>query len=106
MKKFEKRLILWIFCGRIKENSGGKNMAINVKSEIGRLQTVLLHRPGSELEQLAPNSMARLLFDDIPYLRGAQAEHDCFADVLRERGVKVLYLSELMAQTISRSTFQ
>ena len=45
-------------------------MAINVKSEIGRLQTVLLHRPGSELEQLAPNSMARLLFDDIPYLRG------------------------------------
>ena len=79
-------------------------MAINVKSEIGRLQTVLLHRPGSELEQLAPNSMARLLFDDIPYLRGAQAEHDCFADVLRERGVKVLYLSELMAQTISRSS--
>ena len=79
-------------------------MAINVKSEIGRLQTVLLHRPGSQLEQLAPNSMARLLFDDIPYLRGAQTEHDCFADVLRERGVKVLYLSELMAQTISRSS--
>ena len=78
-------------------------MAINVKSEIGRLQTVLLHRPGSELEQLAPNSMARLLFDDIPYLRGAQTEHDCFADVLRERGAKVLYLSELMAQTIARS---
>ena len=46
-------------------------MAIDVKSEIGQLRTVLLHRPGSELEQLAPNSMERLLFDDIPYLQGA-----------------------------------
>ena len=78
-------------------------MAIEVKSEIGRLRTVLLHRPGSELEQLAPNSMARLLFDDIPYLQGAQSEHDCFADVLRKHGVRVLYLSELMAETLAQS---
>ena len=78
-------------------------MAIEVKSEISRLRTVLLHRPGSELEQLAPNSMARLLFDDIPYLQGAQSEHDCFADVLREHGVRVLYLSELMAETLAQS---
>ncbi len=78
-------------------------MAIEVKSETGRLRTVLLHRPGSELEQLAPNSMARLLFDDIPYLQGAQSEHDCFADVLREHDVRVLYLSELMAETLAQS---
>ena len=78
-------------------------MAIDVKSEIGQLHTVLLHRPGSELEQLAPNSMERLLFDDIPYLQGAQTEHDCFADVLRKQGVRVLYLSELTAQTLSQS---
>ena len=78
-------------------------MAIDVKSEIGQLRTVLLHRPGSELEQLAPTSMERLLFDDIPYLQGAQTEHDCFADVLRKQGVRVLYLSELTAQTLSQS---
>ncbi len=78
-------------------------MAINVKSEIGALKKVLLHRPGSELEQLVPNSMERLLFDDIPYLQGAQAEHDCFAQTLREQGVKVEYLSELTAQTLAQS---
>ena len=78
-------------------------MAIHIQSEITQLRTVLLHRPGSELEQLAPNSMARLLFDDIPYLRGAQTEHDAFADVLRAQGVQVLYLSELTAQTLAQS---
>ncbi len=78
-------------------------MAIHIQSEITQLRTVLLHRPGSELEQLAPNSMARLLFDDIPYLRGAQTEHDAFANVLRAQGVQVFYLSELTAQTLAQS---
>lgn len=75
-------------------------MAISVKSEIKPLKKVLLHRPGSELEQLVPNSMERLLFDDIPYLRGAQAEHDAFAQTLRDNGVEVVYLAELTAQTL------
>lgn len=51
-------------------------MAIDVRSEVRPLKKVLLQRPGRELEQLVPNSMERLLFDDIPYLRGAQTEHD------------------------------
>ena len=78
-------------------------MAIDVRSEIQPLKKVLLHRPGCELEQLVPNSMERLLFDDIPYLRGAQSEHDSFANVLRDHGVEVVYLSELTAQTLSQS---
>ena len=78
-------------------------MAIAVKSEIQQLKKVLLHRPGSELEQLVPNSMERLLFDDIPYLQGAQAEHDAFADTLRKNGVEVVYLADLTAQTLSQS---
>lgn len=78
-------------------------MAISVKSEIKPLKKVLLHRPGSELEQLVPNSMERLLFDDIPYLRGAQAEHDAFAQTLRSCGVEVVYLAELTAQTLSQN---
>ena len=78
-------------------------MSINVKSEIRPLKKVLLQRPGSELEQLVPNSLQQLLFDDIPYLQGAQAEHDCFARTLREHGVEVVYLTELTAQTLSQS---
>ena len=70
-------------------------------SEIGRLKTVMLHRPGRELENLMPEYLERLLFDDIPYLKAAQAEHDAFAQCLRENGVEVLYLADLVAETIA-----
>lgn len=73
---------------------------INIKSEIGKLKTVILHRPGKELEGLTPEYLERLLFDDIPYLEKAQEEHDKFADVLRENGVEVLYLDELAAESL------
>lgn len=75
-------------------------MAIHVTSEIAPLKEVLLHRPGRELEHLIPDALERLLFDDIPYLAAAQREHDVFARTLREQGVTVLYLEELMAQTL------
>ncbi len=75
-------------------------MGICVKSEIGPLKKVLLHRPGKELEQLVPEELERLLFDDIPYLALAQAEHDTFADILRSQGAEVVYLEELMAETL------
>lgn len=79
-------------------------VAIQVKSEVGTLKRVLLHRPGLELEQLVPNSLETLLFDDIPYLQGAQTEHDRFAQILRENGVEVSYLSELAAETIAQDS--
>ncbi|MDO5491176.1 MAG: arginine deiminase [Bacillota bacterium] len=60
-------------------------------SEIGKLNKVLLHRLGGEVEGLVPDNFERLLFDDIPYLKVAQREHDIFADVLRENGVEVIY---------------
>ena len=71
-----------------------------VNSEIGRLRKVLLHRPGEEIENLTPELMERLLFDDIPYLKVAREEHDEFARVLKENGVEVFYVEELMAETI------
>ena len=74
---------------------------INVKNEIGKLRRVLLHRPGLELEQLSPASLADLLFDDIPYLEVAQQEHDEFANTLRENDVEVLYLADLAAQALA-----
>lgn len=73
---------------------------IHVFSEIGPLKTVLLHRPGKELENLAPAYLKRMLIDDIPYLRIAQQEHDYFAQVLRHAGVRVLYLEDLLAAAL------
>jgi arginine deiminase len=73
---------------------------INVTSEIGRLKKVLLHRPGEELENLMPDYLDRLLFDDIPYLKIAQEEHDVFAKVLKDNGVDVVYVEELLKESI------
>lgn len=73
---------------------------INVYSEIGKLKTVLVHRPGSELENLMPDYLERLLFDDIPYLEQAQVEHDAFTDVLRNKDIEVLYLEDLAAEAL------
>ena len=64
---------------------------INNYSKIGKLNKVLLHRIGDEIEGLVPDNFERLLFDDIPYLKVAQQEHDKFADVLRENDVEVIY---------------
>ena len=75
-------------------------MKINVFSEIGKLKTVLLHRPGKELENLTPDLLERLLFDDIPYLKVAQEEHDAFADTLRENGVEVLYIKDMVIEAL------
>ena len=76
-------------------------MPICVRSETGTLEQVLLHRPGAELEQLGPGELERLLFDDIPYLQAAQQEHDAFAEMLRHNVTQVLYLEELMTQTLA-----
>ena len=78
-------------------------MAIQVKSEIGRLKKVMLHRPGKELEHLVPGDLERLLFDDIPYLKAAQNEHDLFAGILREQGAEVAYLEELTAEVLKNN---
>ena len=69
-------------------------------SEVGRLRTVMLHRPGNELKRLTPRNNDRLLFDGIPWVARAQEEHDAFADALRARDVEVLYLTELLTETL------
>ena len=74
---------------------------IHITSEIGKLKVVVLHRPGEELENLTPDYLTDLLFDDIPYLKKAQEEHDAFAQVLRERGIEVLYLDQLATEALA-----
>lgn len=72
----------------------------HVTSEIGKLTSVVLKRPGKEIENLTPNTMRRLLFDDIPYLKVMQEEHDAFAQILRDNGSEVLYLEDLTAESL------
>jgi arginine deiminase len=71
-----------------------------VGSEVGPLRTVVLHRPGNELRRLTPRNSDELLFDGVPWVDRAQEEHDRFAQTLRDRGVEVLYLRELLAETL------
>ena len=75
---------------------------LGADSEVGRLRTVMLHRPGHELSRLTPRNNDRLLFDGIPWVGRAQDEHDAFAEALRDRGVEVLYLTELLTETLTR----
>ncbi|MDO4787145.1 MAG: arginine deiminase family protein, partial [Fretibacterium sp.] len=73
---------------------------IQVFSEIGRLKQVILHRPGNELCNISPDLMTDFLFDEVPFLRGAIAEHDAFAAKLRDCGAEVIYLEDLASEAI------
>ncbi|MGY2078627.1 arginine deiminase [Modestobacter sp. SYSU DS0657] len=73
----------------------------SVTSEVGRLRTVLLHRPGAELRRLTPRNNDELLFDGVPWVARAQEEHDAFAAALTERGVEVLHLHRLLTEVMA-----
>lgn len=81
-------------------------MNINVTSEIGNLKAVLLHRPGKELEKLTPDLLESLLFDDIPWLKAMQNEHDEFAEILRTRGTSVYYVEKLLADILESESIK
>ena len=69
-------------------------------SEAGWLRTVLVHRPGAELKRISPRSRGRLLFDRLPWVARAQEEHDAFTQILRDHGVEVLYVTELLQDAL------
>src|SRR5688572_32789469 len=71
-----------------------------VDSEVSPLRTVLLHRPGAELARLTPRNNDSLLFDGVPWVGRAQEEHDAFAQALRDHDVEVLYLMDLLAESL------
>ncbi|MFC5062752.1 arginine deiminase [Actinomycetospora atypica] len=75
-------------------------MTPRVDTEVGPLRTVVLHRPGPELQRLTPRNADRLLFDGIPWVERAQLEHDRFAATLRSHGVEVLLLTDLLVEAL------
>ncbi|HEY5517275.1 MAG TPA: arginine deiminase [Coriobacteriia bacterium] len=74
-----------------------------VHSEVGRLRKVLMHRPGVCMQRLTPDNREEFLFDDVVWVERAQREHDSLTAVLRDRGVEVLYLQELLEETLRLS---
>ncbi|WP_126994197.1 arginine deiminase [Thermosipho globiformans] len=77
-------------------------MKVNVYSEVKKLKIVLLHRPGLELENIEPDLLEELLFEDIPYLKKAQQEHDYFAKALKDNGVEVKYVTDLLTNILEK----
>ncbi|OKL48062.1 arginine deiminase [Boudabousia marimammalium] len=75
-------------------------MQKTVASEIGKLKTVMLHRPGAEFTRLSPSNKEHLLFDDVIWLSRAQEEHDRFAQIMQESGVEVLWVDKLLAEAL------
>jgi arginine deiminase len=75
-----------------------------VDSEIGQLRTVLMHRPGLELQRMTPRHKDRLLFGTVPWVSRAREEHDILSQVLRDLGVEVLYFTELLQDTLEYQT--
>lgn len=73
---------------------------LHVDSEVGALRRVLLHRPDLGLRRLTPSNCADLLLDNVLWVQRARQEHDAFADTLRDRGVEVLCVGELLAETV------
>ena len=82
------------------DRGGFVSHSTGADSEIGCLRTVLMHRPGAELRRLTPRTASLLRCGGLPWLAMAQREHDALADVLRDRGVEVIYLSELLADVL------
>ncbi len=74
-----------------------------VHSEVGKLRRVLMHRPGVDMERLTPANRGEFLFDDVVWVERAQAEHDMLTAVLRGHGVEVLYLQDLLEETLRLS---
>ena len=91
-----------INANRHKTFQKGKVMATyGVHSEVGKLRKVMVHRPDLSLQRLTPSNIQELLFDDVIWVKRARQEHDMFVEILREHGIEVLLVSDLLADTMS-----
>jgi arginine deiminase len=72
-----------------------------VHSEVGKLRKVIVHRPELSLQRLTPGNHDELLFDDVLWVERAQWEHDQFVARMRERGVEVLYVQDLLSEALA-----
>lgn len=77
-------------------------MQLHIASEYNKLEAVLVHRPGAEIDRLTHEIIEAYLFEDIPYLRRMQEEHDAFVECMRQRNINVVYLEDLLGDLLDR----
>ncbi len=77
-------------------------MSLGAHSEVGRLRRVMVHRPGLEHNRLTPSNSEELLFDDVIWVAQAKAEHDMFCEVMRDRGVEVFHVEQLLTEALDQ----
>jgi arginine deiminase len=78
-------------------------MALGVHSEVGKLRKVMVHRPELSLQRLTPTTHDDLLFDDVLWVERAQYEHDQFVEKMRDHGVEVFLLRDLLTEALAVS---
>ena len=88
----------------IETNQATARGSFSVCSEVGALRQAIIHRPGLELSRLTPQNVGSLLFDDVMWAKKAKEEHDAFAEALRDKGVRVHYYGQLLAETLDIDT--
>jgi arginine deiminase len=76
-------------------------MSFGVKSEVGKLRKVIVHRPGLEHSRLTPSNAEELLFDDVLWVSRAKAEHDMFVEAMRERDIEVFLAEQLLVEALA-----
>ena len=74
----------------------------HVDSEVGQLESVIVHRPGLELARLTPSNVEDLLFDDVMWAARAREQHDAFSQGLRDKGVEVLHFQTLLKEALDQ----
>src|ERR1035437_10976371 len=73
---------------------------LGVRSEVGQLRQVIVHRPGIELSRLTPENISEMLFDSLLWAARAREEHDAFVESLRQKGVRVHYFAQLLTEVL------
>ncbi len=79
-------------------------MKLGVHSEIGKLNKVIVSRPSLAHDRLTPRNCEELLFDDVIWVEQARKDHAEFCSLMRERGVEVYDIQDLLAEVLSDSS--
>ncbi|HKE75911.1 MAG TPA: arginine deiminase [Acidimicrobiales bacterium] len=82
-------------------DSAAGGPALGVHSEVGRLRKVLVCSPGLAHRRLTPTNCDELLFDDVMWVDQAVQDHADFVATLRERGVEVVELHEMLTDVLA-----
>src|SRR5512145_1313815 len=77
-----------------------ESLSYGVHSEVGQLRKVMVCAPGLAHTRLTPTNCDGLLFDDVMWVENAKRDHFDFITKMRDRGVEVVEMHDLLAETL------